>query len=60
MFSATLRLLAQGLPAANVLDEPDVAFAQGLALVIFLMLQFFAHHSDVLIGISLAGDALKL
>ena len=50
----------QSLPAAHILDEPQVVLSQGPALRIFLPGQLLLHQRDVLIRIRPAGDGLAL
>ena len=50
----------ESLPAAHVLNEPQVILPQSPALGIFLLGQLLLHQRDVLIRIRPAGDGLAL
>ena len=50
----------ESLPAAHVLDEPQVVLSQGPALRIFLPGQLLFHKGNVLIRIRPSGDGLAL
>lgn len=50
----------ESLPAAHILDEPQVILPQSPALGIFLLGQLLFHQGNVLIRIRPAGDGLAL
>ena len=50
----------ESLPAAHILDEPQVILPQSPALGIFLLGQFLFHQRDVLVRVRPAGDGLAL
>ena len=50
----------ESLPAAHILDEPQVVLPQSPTLWIFLLGQLLFHQGNVLIRIRPAGDGLKL